>query len=456
MPRHFNRRQFNKTLFAAGAASPLLIRSVTAQESKKSRNANDELTIAAIGVGGSRGKYKRGTKIAMDAAKFGKMVAVCDVDDVHAAEFNSKFQDKLKVYKDYRKLFENEKVDIVTIGTPDHWHTNIAIAAMRAGCDVYCEKPLTLTIDEGKKIREVVEETGKVFQVGTQQRSEYDSKFLKAVAISRSGRLGKNLKAHVGIGGGPSGGPYKTTATPKDLDWDLWLGPAPKVENTKERSHATFRWWLEYSGGKMTDWGAHNIDIAMWAMGLDETGPSQIKGTGQFPSYIPDECDPVAFFAGEQTLPNGYNSATKFDIDLTFANGANINVQPSARGDNGNGVLIEGDKGRIFVNRGKLVGKPIEEMTDADNKQLEDDVIKLYNGRKPRGHMADFFHCVEDRSRPISDVWSHHRIMTACHMCNIVLLLDRELKWDPKAEQFIGDEQANALLARPQRKGYEI
>ncbi len=449
MTSQFTRRDFSKSLLAAGAVSPLLLGSA------KAKDANGELTIAAIGVGGSRGKYKRGAKIARDAAKFGKMVAVCDVDDLHAAEFNGGFQDKLHVYKDYRKLLENEKVDIVTIGTPDHWHANIAIAALRAGCDVYCEKPLTLTIDEGKRIRKVVEETGKVFQVGTQQRSEYGSKFLKAVAIARSGRLGTNLKAFVGIGGGPSGGPYGATAAPKDLDWDLWLGPAPKVEYTKERSHATFRWWLEYSGGKMTDWGAHNIDIAMWALGLDDTGPDQVTGTGKFPSYLPEYSDPVAFFAGEQPLPNGYNSATTFDIDLAFANNSNINVQPSARGENGNGVLIEGDKGRIFVNRGKLVGKPIEEMSEAENKQLDDEVLKLYNGRQPGSHMKDFFQSVADRSKPISDVWSHHRIMTACHLCNLVLLLDRKLKWDPKAEQFIGDDQANALLARPQRKGFE-
>ena len=154
-------------------------------------------------------RFRRAAAIAMRASKLGRMIAVCDVDVIHAAEFNAKFDNKLAMYGDYRQLLEREKPEIVTIGTPDHWHVPIAIAALQAGCDVYCEKPLTLTIEEGIRIREVVKETGKVFQVGTQQRSENDSRFLKAIAIVQSGRLGKKVNAHVAIGGGPVGGPFQ-------------------------------------------------------------------------------------------------------------------------------------------------------------------------------------------------------------------------------------------------------
>jgi myo-inositol 2-dehydrogenase/D-chiro-inositol 1-dehydrogenase len=207
-------------------------------------DANDRLRFAAIGVGG------RGTAIAKGAKRFAELTACCDVDRSNARKFSTKSGDNCKMYKDYRKVFENEKIDFVTIGTPDHWHTKIAIEAMQAGLDVYCEKPLTLTIDEGKLICKVVKETGRVFQVGTQQRSEYGSKFLRAIALARNGKLGKNLTMFCSIGTGRSGGPFKITEPPVFLDWDFWLGQAPKVDYIKERTHSTFRWWFEYSGGK--------------------------------------------------------------------------------------------------------------------------------------------------------------------------------------------------------------
>ena len=441
------RRDFLKrsALASTAVAVPAIWSDYTRGEDK-----NSQLTLASIGVGGSRGRHRRGAQIGHQAAKHAKMIACCDVDAVHAAEFAKRY-DGIKTYKDYRKLFENEKPDIVTIGTPDHWHTPIAAAALRAGCDVYCEKPLTLTIDEGKFLCNVVKETGKVFQVGSQQRSEFDQRFLKAIAIVQSGRLGDKIKATASIGGAPVAGLFDTTEPPKDLDWDMWVGPAPKVPYTKERCHANFRWWLEYSGGKMTDWGAHHIDIAQWALGADHSGPVEIEGQGAFPDYIPKDYDPVAFFAGEEKLPNGYNTAVNFSIDLRYDGGNKITVSHE-----GNGILFEGDKGRIFVNRGKLTGAPVEEMTGAEKKDLDAAVAKLYRGKRPGNHMNNFFECVKDRSLPISDIHTHHRSMTSCHMCNIVLLLKRKLRWDPKAEQFLGDDQANALKSRPSRKPYGV
>jgi predicted dehydrogenase len=383
------------------------------------------------------------------------MVAVCDVDDLHAEEFNQAFGGKLNKYRDYRDLLEKEKPQVVTIGTPDHWHVPISIAALRSGADVYCEKPLTLTIDEGKELRRVVEETGRVFQVGTQQRSSAD-KFLMAIAMVQSGRLGKNVNAHLAIGGAPSGGPFESTETPNDIDWNLWVGPAPEAGYCEER-RKSFRWFFEYSGGKMTDWGAHHIDIAQWALAPGEDGPVKISGTGKFPSSVPSDFNWKSFLDGEASLPNGFNTATQFHLNLTFSNGATMSVnhhfkRESDGVDFGNGILFEGDEGRIFVNRGKLQGSPVDRLTDEDRAELSQDIVQLCKGKQPGSHMKNFFDCIADGGKPISDVWSHHRTMTSCHLCNIALMLGRDLSWDPKAERFVNDPQADALMSRKSRE----
>ena len=443
---HSSRRGFLKAT-AAGSAIAVSQPAVAQDDSKK-------LRLASIGVGGSRGRYNRGGNIARDAAKHANMIAVCDVDDKHAEEFNQAFGGKLNTYRDYREMLRKEKPDVVTIGTPDHWHVPIAIAALESGADVYCEKPLTLTIEEGKEIRKVVEKTGRVFQVGTQQRSTKD-KFLTAIAMVQSGRLGDNVNAHVAIGGAPSGGPFENTPTPDDIDWNMWVGPAPMVDYSNERRRM-FRWYFEYSGGKMTDWGAHHIDIAQWALAPGEDGPVKVNGTGKFTDVVPSDFNWQSFLNGEASLPNAFNTATEFHIDLTYRNGAimSVNNHYKREGDNvdfGNGILFEGDKGRIFVNRGKLEGRPVSDLTDSDRAEIDELIIKLCKGKKPGNHMKNFFECIEDRSKPISDVWSHHRTMTSCHLCNIALMLGRELNWDPKTEQFIDDPQANALMTRKSR-----
>ncbi|MFZ5831231.1 MAG: Gfo/Idh/MocA family protein [Planctomycetota bacterium] len=459
MSRSSTRREFLSAagLAAAGYAVPCFIGNAAAQQAKQKKagqpkpkappapTLEGDWKIGAIGVGG------RGSGIANGAARFGQMVACCDVDREHAERFAAKFSDKCQIYANYRELLDRSDINVVTIGTPDHWHTAIAIAAMRAGKDVYCEKPLTLTIDEGKQLCRVVQETGRVFQVGTQQRSEYNQMFLKAVALTRSGRLGKKLTITCGIGGARAGGPFPTSEPPAGLDWDLWLGQAPVVPYSKERCHGTFRWWLEYSGGKLTDWGAHHVDIAQWALGYEKSGPVEIEGQGDFPG-LPSDFNPVDFFAGKQKLENCYNTATDFRITLRFANGNQIIV--TNEGDNG--ALIEGEKGRIFVSRKKLVGKPIEELTAADEEWLDGEVRKLYRGKPLHGHMYNFFDCVRDRSLPISDVFTNHRGISSCHMCNIAMLLKRKLRWDAVKEDFVGDAEASALIARPQRAPYVI
>lgn len=437
------RRDFLKStalLTGATIGAPFFLTGSTARGAE---SASNKLNVACVGVGA------RGTNVGHAAGGFGNMVAVCDVDRAHAERFAAKYEGRCAIYSDHRKLLERKDIDVVVIGTPDHWHTAIAIAAMQTERDVYCEKPLTLTIDEGKLICKAVKKTGRVFQVGTQQRS--DNKFLNAIALVRSGRLGKNLSATCSIGGAPSGGPFESMTPPSALDWDMWLGQAPKIDYSEKRCHGQFRWWLEYSGGKLTDWGAHHVDIAQWGLGFENTGPVEVEGTGNFPN-IPADFDPAAFFAGKRKLDNGYNTATKFSVKLAFDGGVSIIVREGP----GNGIWFKGDKGELFVNRGKLTGPIVDELTDHDHEWLKSERVKLYKGMPVRSHMENFFTCVKERKEPVSDVFSHHRHLTSCHLANIAMLLKRKLHWDPKNEVFVGDEQANALLSRPQRKGYEI
>jgi myo-inositol 2-dehydrogenase/D-chiro-inositol 1-dehydrogenase len=450
------RREFLKRSAMAGAL--VSVPYVWTCRYARAQDVNSKLTMAAIGVGGSRGRWAQGTGIALAASRHARMLAVCDVDDVHTAEFNAKFDNKLNRYSDYRVLFEKEKPDIVTIGTPDHWHVPIAIHALHAGCDVYCEKPLTLTIEEGFRIRDAVKQSDRVFQVGTQQRSEYGIRFLKAVAIARSGLLGRRVNAYTAIGGGEVGGPFPSKPVLDGLDWDMWLGPTQAADYSDER-RKEFRWYYDYSGGKMTDWGAHHIDIAQWALGHENTGPVHVSGTGKFTSLVPDHFDWLAYLDGRAKLPNGYHTATEFGIDMRYADGSLIHVcHAYDRGDGrtkfDNGILFEGEKGRIFVNRDKLTGKPVEKMADADKDDLRQQIVALYKGKQPGSHMDNFFQCVGSREEPISDVATHHRTMTCCHLCNIVLLLGHDLQWDPEKEQFVGDEQATMLMTRERREPY--
>ncbi|MCA9011941.1 MAG: Gfo/Idh/MocA family oxidoreductase [Planctomycetaceae bacterium] len=437
-----------RTLGTAGLAG--MAPYVWTTEQVRAQSPNDGFGVLTVGVRG------RGGAVGRMAAGYGRCVAVCDVDTASADGFIAKLGSQQKavpdVCKDYRKALERKDVDLVTIGTPDHWHTAILIAALRAGKDVYCEKPMTLTIDEGKLICKVAKETGRVIQVGTQQRTEMDQRFLQAIAIAKSGRIGKTLTVTCSIGGAPNKGPFDISAPPATLDWDFWQGQTRDTPFCKERCHGNFRWWLEYSGGKMTDWGAHHVDIAQWAIGADHTGPVEIEGTGVLPAGREDTLAMITGRKLSSDLPNRFNAATTFQVQLRFSNGNTIIVRHGPD----NGLLFEGEKGRFFVNRSKLVGVPVEEIAadEAQTQWLNDAVVKLYNGRTPTSHMGNFIDCVKDRSQPISDVFTHHRAVSSCHLCNIALLLGRKLHWDPVREDFINDPEASTMLAREQRKPY--
>ena len=423
---HSSRRSF---LAASGAlaVTPYVFQKTSSAEDNVS--ANDKLGVGCIGLGG------RGSAIARQALKLGAPVITCDVDKNRAEGFAKGAANNVPAVQDYRHVLDNKDVDIVTIGTPDHWHSKIAIDAMQAGKDVYCEKPLTLTIDEGIKICNVVKETGRVLQVGTQQRSEYGGAFLQAVAICHLGWLGDNLQALSSVGTARQGGPFTPSDPPANLDWNMWLGQAPDTDYIKERTHYQFRWWLEYSGGQVTDWGVHHTDIAMWALGLHNTGPVSIEGKGTF-----------------DKRPNCYNVAHTFDATMKFKNGSAINLTSGK-----NELIIEGSKGKLRVNRGGITGQIVDQIK-ADKslqEQLNAKIEEVYRG-KVTPHMVNFFNCVKSRELPISDVFTHHRSVSVCHLANIAMQLDRKLDFDPDAQKFRGDDEANAMISRKQRKGFEI
>ncbi len=422
----------------------------------ETRAKNDRIALGLIGSGSIANLNIKTAKDWID------VVAIADVDAGRAAGFNERHAGgKANVYDDYRRILERKDVDVIHVATPDHWHTKPVVEAMLAGKDVYCEKPLTLTIDEGKLIRRVQKETGRIVQVGTQQRSMFNL-FTKAMAIVAEGRLGRITQVQAAIGGARSSPSIPVAAVPKGLDWDRWLGPAPacdyrflndseivgKEGKEKTNCHYEFRWWYEYSGGKLTDWGAHHVDLAIWALALNgqTAGPTSIGGTA---------VHPVTFRDGVAVEKDRYNTATAFLFNVDFPGGTKLII----RNDTDKGVLIEGEKGRIFVSRGKLSGGPVDELKD--NPLPEDAIAKVYKNLpmehdERKGHWANFLWCAKERKEPISDVHSHMKMLNVCHLAGISARLGRSLQWDDAKEQIVGDEQANSMLARPYRKGYEI
>lgn len=451
-PQQATRRGFLQGVAAAGTAAAFC---PSPNRAFGFQSPNDRPVFATIGL------RNQGWTITSKSTRFADFAALADVDaNVLGAnvEKTKKSQGKAPdSYKDYRKVLDRKDIDAVMIATPDHWHTKIAVEAMYAGKDVYCEKPLTLTIAEGKLIEKVVKETGRVFQVGTMQRSESAQRFLQAVALVKHGRIGTVKKVTCGINGMVASPVIPVVPVPQQLDWELWLGPAPKVDYRAlpemrkgygggvplySNCHYSFRNWHEYSGGKLTDWGAHHVDIATWALGAGDTGPSQVT---------PLEYSlPVEYKDGQPMAHDQYNAATSFKIKVDMPNDVEMII--NSEGDNG--ILFEGTKGRFFVNRGKIVGKPVEDLQD--NPLPDDAIEEVYGGKVSENHTANFIEAMNSRKQPISDVWTHNRMLEICHLSNIAMRLGRGLKWDPVKREIIGDAQANSFLSRENRKGYEI
>jgi predicted dehydrogenase len=447
-----SRRQFLQGITAAGAASILLRPS---HRALGFQSANDRPIFATIGL------RNQGWEITNKSFRFADFAALVDIDanilldNIGKAE--KRQGKKPDAYNDYRKVLDRKDIDAVMIAVPDHWHTKIAVEAMLAGKDVYCEKPLTLTINEGKLIEKVLKETGRVFQVGTMQRTESDLRFLQAIALVRDGRIGTVKKVTCGIDAMESSPVIPEAPVPDGLNYDFWLGPAPKVAYRAlpeirrgygggvplfSNCHYSFRNWHEYSGGRLTDWGAHHVDIACWALGATDTGPSKVEPI----NYTL----PVEYKDGHPVVHDRYNAATNFNIRVDMPKG----VEMIITSDGDNGILFEGTDGRFFVNRGRISGKPVENLKD---KPLPDGAIeKVYGGKVSANHTANFIEGMKARKQPISDVWSHNRMLEICHLSNIAMRLGRAIQWDPVKREIIGDAQASSFLARENRKGFEI
>ncbi len=452
MPKRQSRRTFLKGVAAATAVSAT---GTLGRRSLAVESANERPVFATIGM------RNQGWTITQKSFKFADFAALADVDagvlGTNVDRVEKAQKRKPEGYHDYRKILDRKDIDAVMIASPDHWHTKMAVDAMRAGKDVYCEKPLTLTIDEGKLIEKVVKETGRVFQVGTMQRTECDKRFLTAVALVRHGRIGTLQKITCGINGMTASPVIPEVAVPEGLDWDFWLGPAPQVPYRAlpemrvgygggvplySNGHYSFRNWHEYSGGKMADWGAHHVDIACWALGDKPTGPITMT-----PQDYTLACE---YKDGYPVFDDRYNVATEFTLSVAMPGDVEIII--TSKGDNG--ILFEGTEGRFFVNRGRLAGTPVDNLK---NSPLPEHALEeIYGGNISANHTANFIEAMKSRKQPVSDVWSHNRMLEICHLANIAMRLDRKLEWDLATREIIGDPQASTFLARESRKGYEI
>ncbi len=433
-----NRRSFLKTTGAAGVGlfgAPLIV-------SSRAWGANEKVTTGVIGLGW------RGIDLLHDAFRIDELqvAALAEVDlpfllrardqcdfeyEVERPELESggsvkgrppKPPKAVDCYHDYRRILDRKDIDTVIIATPDHWHAVMAVQSCDAGKDVYCEKPLSLTINQSRRMVRAARENSTVFQVGSQQRS--DSKFRHACECVRSGRIGKIKKVVVQVGGAPQTEPVPDEPIPPSLDWDFWLGPAPYVPFNPERARVNFRWFFDYSGGMVTDWGAHHLDIAQWGLGMERYGPRFIEGKGE-------------------TKPGMYDTFTSFDITYTYENGIPIHFRNGSHG-----ITFIGEKGEIWVKRGEIKSTPEEIIKEP----IQPDEVHLYESP---GHMRDWVNCLKTRKQPVADVEIGHRSVTVCHLGNIACKLGRRLEWDPTNEWFVNDPEANDHLDRPMREPYD-
>ena len=436
-----HRRDFLKSTAAFASA--------TAARAQDRPSASNRITMGVIGTG-NQGTGDMRNFLTDERVQ---VVAVCDLNkespgywdgDIagreparvlvewhYARAKRSGIYKGCNAYEDFRDLLARKDIDTVLIAVPDHWHSIPVIAAARAGKDIYGEKPLSLTISEGRAMANIVKSSNRVFQCGSQQRS--DVRFRKACEIVRNGGIGKLETVLVGLPGGtPDFGHTRDRQDPEPVpegfNYEMWLGPAPEAPYAPARCHVNFRWILDYSGGQITDWGGHHPDIAQWGMGTELTGPAAIRN-GQ------------AQWAKEKI----WNTAVDYYFEAHYASGVVMIVSSRLRG----GVTFQGSEGSVWVNRGAIEATP-QSLLDWQPKEND---IHLY---RSDNHARNFIDCVISRKETAAPIEQAHRSITIAHLGNISLRLGRDLHWDPAQEQIIGDESANQMLSRPMRKPWSI
>jgi len=431
--RQVSRRSFLRSGMAAATtvlAAPYIIPSSVLSKAG-STPPSEKLTMGAIGIGGQGMHNLRNFLTCEDL----RILAVCDVDTNHRIRakntVDSAYGNKdCSAYNDFYEILTRKNIDTLMIATPDHWHAVISIEAAKAGKDIYCEKPISLTIAEGRAVADTMKRFGTVYQSGTQRRS--NSCFRFGVDIAQSGMLGKLHTLNCYYHNGPTCPPQKVEPVPEGFDYDRWLGSAPFEPYTPRRCHGSFRWLYDYSGGQLTDLGAHFNDLAQWANGSQYTGPTEYEGWAQYPK------------------DGLFNTPVKFEVTATYADGVKMVLHDESepgRGPRGNKFV--GNEGWVSVDdTGKIT---------ASSKAIMQKVNFIQRGYEfMTGHHRNFLDCVKTRGIPIASAEVAHRSTTTCHIANICLRLGRKVRWNPETERFVNDPEADRFLARAMRPPWHL
>lgn len=429
-----NRRQFLKraTGVAAGVVAFPYVISSSALGKAGTIAPSNRITMGCIGVGSQGTSDMRGF-LGRDVVQ---IVAVCDVDGSHRNRACSMVNEKYgnndcAGYNDFRELLARDDIDAVMIALPDHWHAIAAIVAARAGKDIHAQKPFAYTISEGRAICDAVKRYGVVWQTGSQQRS--NASFHHACELVRNGRIGKVHLVEVGLPTGRTHGLSKPLPVPEGLDWNMWLGPAPwrpYCDFGRGSCHYQWRWIMDYSGGQLTDWAGHHIDIAHWGLGLERSGPVEIEGRGVYPKD------------GLYDVPYEYKFTCKYANGLTMVVANNKQLLQGAK--------WYGESGKwIYVKRRKLEANPPSVLKEV----IGPDEINLY---RSRDHKQNFLDCIKSRKETIAPAEIGHRSISVGLLGEIAMLTERKLRWDPEKEVFLNDDGANRMLSRPMRSPWHL
>lgn len=429
------RREFLKGSMVAATGTILLGPTIVPSSVFGAEAPSNRITFGCIGVG----RMGLGDLREILGFKQAHIIAVCDVDSKRVKYAQQLVEKRYSTkgcatYKDFRDLVAQDDIDAVSIATPDQWHALPAIAAAKAGKDIFLQKPLTLTIKEGRVLSDTVRRYGRIFQVGSQQRS--DSRFRSACELVRNGRIGKLHTVKVGFSTDPSTTPQPPMPVPDWFDYDMWSGPAPWAAYTEQRVHPQKGYgrpgWLriqDYGAGMITGWGSHHNDIAQWGMGTEYTGPVEIEGQAEYPK------------------DGLWNVHGDFRIEYTYANGVKVICADNKK--NKQGILFEGAQGWVYVKRGQIDAEPKSLL----NSTIGPNETHLY---KSNNHKANFLECIKSRAETAAPVEVGHRSCSVCLLGDIAMRLGRKLKWDPEQERFTNDDDANRMLSRPMRSPWQL